>query len=85
MSLGHGSPLEETAVFVVVQSLLGEKMGFLFGLCVLQVLLMLGYPLLLFLLGCAMVLIHFLKKKKTKQPTTQASFIEQTIMHLLQV
>lgn len=58
--LGHYFPLEETTVFVVVQSLLSEKVGFLFGLRVLQVLLMLGYPLLLFLLGCAMVLVHFL-------------------------
>lgn len=67
MPLDHYFPLEETTVFVVVQSLLGEKVGFLFSLCVLQVLFMLGYPLLLFFLGCAMVLVHLLHKNKTKQ------------------
>lgn len=65
--LDHYFPLEETTVFFVVQSLLSQKVGFLFSLCVLQVLFMLGYPLLLFFLGCAMVLIHLLHKEKKKK------------------
>ena len=69
MPLDHYFPLEETTVFVVVESLLSEKVGFLFSLCVLQVLFMLGYPLLLFFLRCAMVLIHLLHEKKEGEPT----------------
>lgn len=78
MPLDHYFPLEETTVFVIVQSLLSEKVGFLFSLCVLQVLFMLRYPLLLFLLGCAMVLIHLLHKTKNqKKKKKKAKLIRQ--------
>lgn len=61
MPLDHRFSLEESAVFVVVESLLAEKLGLLFSLCVLQVLFVFGYPFLLLFLGCAVVLIHFLQ------------------------
>lgn len=80
MPLDHYFPLKETTVFVVVQSLLSEKVGFLFGLCVLQVFFMLGYPLLLFFLGCAMVLIHLLHKKKNKGKTMPVSLAKEIII-----
>lgn len=68
MALDHYLPLEEAAVSVVVQSLLGEQVGFLFSLRVLEVFFMLRYPLLLLLLGCAMVLIQFLKTMTETYP-----------------
>lgn len=61
MPLDHRFSLEESAVFVVVESLLAEKLGLLFSLCVLQVLFVFGYPFLLLFLGCAVVLIHLLQ------------------------
>lgn len=71
--LDHRFSLEETAVFVVVESLLAEKLGLLFSLCVLQVLFVFRYPFLLLLLGCAVVLIHFLQgQNKASLSTTGA-------------
>lgn len=65
----HGFSLEETAVFVIVESLLAEKMGLLFSLCVLQVLFVFGYPLLLLLLRCAVILIHLLHTQRKDHET----------------
>lgn len=68
--LDHRFSLEGTAVFVIVESLLAEKMGLLFSLCVLQVLFMFGYSFLLLFLRRAVVLIHFLcaYRVKTRLP-----------------
>lgn len=68
MALDHYFPFEEAAVSVVVQPLLSEQVGFLLGLRVLQVFFMLRYPLLLLLLGCAMVLVHFLETMTQTHP-----------------
>lgn len=68
--LDHRFSLEETAVFVVVESLLAEKLGLLFSLCVLQVLFVFGYPFLLLFLGCAVVLIHFLQDQNKASLST---------------
>lgn len=68
--LDHCFSLEGTAVFVIVESLLAEKMGLLFSLCVLQVLFMFGYSFLLFFLGRAVVLIHFLHAHRVKNKTS---------------
>ena len=64
--LDHRFPLEETAVFVVVESLLAEKVGLLFSLGVLQVLFMFGYSFLLLFLGRAVVLVHLLRAYRVK-------------------
>lgn len=68
--LDHRFSLEETAVFVVVESLLAEKLGLLFSLCVLQVLFVFGYPFLLLFLGRAVVLIHFLQDQNKASLST---------------
>lgn len=71
--LDHRFSLEEAAVFVVEESLLAEKMGLLFSLRVLQVLFVFGYPLLLLLLGRAVVLIHLLQAHGVRTRLPSAS------------
>lgn len=62
MLLNHDFALEGAAVPVVENSLLGQEMGLLLGLGMLHVLLVLGQALLLLLFGCAMVLVHLLRR-----------------------
>lgn len=67
--LNHDFALEGAAVPVVENSLLGQEMGLLLGLGMLHVLLVLGKTLLLLLLGCAMVLVHFLRRGERSKQT----------------
>lgn len=60
--LDHHFALERAAVPVVEDSLLGQEVGLLLGLGMLHVLLVLGQPFLLLLLGCAVVLVHLLTR-----------------------
>lgn len=78
MPLNHRFSLEETAVFVIVESLLAEKMGLLFSLRVLQVLLMFGYSFLLLFLRRAVVLVHFLQAYRVKTRLPLASQCHRT-------
>lgn len=83
--LDHRFSLEETAVFVVEESLLAEKMGLLFSLRVLQVLFVFGYSFLFLFLRCAVVLIHFLhayrvKKNKTLLRITATRDLEDLLL-----
>lgn len=64
MPLDHNFALEGAAVSVVENPLLGQKMGLLLGLGMLHVLLVLGQTLLFLLLGCAMVLVHLLRREQ---------------------
>lgn len=79
MPLDHRSSLEGTAVFVIVESLLAEKMGLLFSLCVLQVLFMFGYSFLLLFLRRAVVLIHFLHAHRGKTKTSLRITVTQDL------
>lgn len=64
MPLDHNFALEGAAVSVVENPLLGQEMGLLLRLGMLHVLLVLGQTLLLLLLGCAVVLVHLLRKQQ---------------------
>lgn len=82
MPLDHCFSFEETAVFVIVESLLAEKMGLLFSLCVLQVLFMFGYSFLLLFLRRAVVLIHFLHAYRVKTKTSLRITVTQDLEDL---
>lgn len=61
MTLNHDFALEGAAVPVVENPLLGQELGLLLSLGMLHVILVLGQTLLFLLLGCAVVLVHFLR------------------------
>lgn len=72
--LNHDFALEGATVPVIENPLLGQELGLLLSLGVLHVLLVLGQTLLLLLFGCAVVLVHLLRRGQSSKQRNSGQY-----------